>query len=656
MEKEENVLGTKKISKLLFSFAIPSIIGMIVNSLYNIVDQIFIGWGVGYLGNGATSIIFPINMICLAFALMFGDGASAFLSLKLGEGKKKEAEKGVSSAIGFSMLFSIIISIFILVFLPKLVNVFGCTEELRPYALSYGLFIVLGFPFMMIGTTLNSLVRADGSPKYAMKSMIIGAVLNCILDPILIFALNWGVKGAAVATMISQIVSFLININYLRKFKTIKINLNIKNISFSYLRKICSLGISSFITQMSIVAVVTTENNVLGQLGNESIFGPNIPITVLGIVMKISQILNSIVIGLAVGAQPIVGYNYGAGNYKRVKETLKYVLSISVIISTIALILFQTMPDKLIAVFGKNDDELYMKFAEMAFRIYLMMTILNGVQIPSSIFFQAIGHSKKSIVVSLSRQVLVLIPAMIVFGKLFGINGVLYAGPFADVVAFIITIILLIFEMKNMKEVNAEENKDEDKDYVAKIDKHIVITIGREYGSGGRYVGELVAKKLGIKCYDKKFIQELAKETGMNIEYIEEKEQKETDISSYGNLTNADDLFIQESKLIKKLYKEESCVIVGRCADYVLRDEKDVAKVFIYASDDEKVNRAVKYYGLNKKKAKSEIDRINKLRAKHYKHYTDSDWKDVKNYDLMLNVDEHGVEKCADIICEFVNK
>lgn len=656
MEKEENVLGTKKISKLLFSFAIPSIIGMIVNSLYNIVDQIFIGWGVGYLGNGATSIIFPINMICLAFALMFGDGASAFLSLKLGEGKKKEAEKGVSSAIGFSMLFSIIISIFILVFLPKLVNVFGCTEELRPYALSYGLFIVLGFPFMMIGTTLNSLVRADGSPKYAMKSMIIGAVLNCILDPILIFALNWGVKGAAVATMISQIVSFLININYLRKFKTIKINLNIKNISFSYLRKICSLGISSFITQMSIVAVVTTENNVLGQLGNESIFGPNIPITVLGIVMKISQILNSIVIGLAVGAQPIVGYNYGAGNYKRVKETLKYVLSISVIISTIALILFQTMPDKLIAVFGKNDDELYMKFAEMAFRIYLMMTILNGVQIPSSIFFQAIGHSKKSIVVSLSRQVLVLIPAMIVFGKLFGINGVLYAGPFADVVAFIITIILLIFEMKNMKEVNVEENKDEDKDYVAKIDKHIVITIGREYGSGGRYVGELVAKKLGIKCYDKKFIQELAKETGMNIEYIEEKEQKETDISSYGNLTNADDLFIQESKLIKKLYKEESCVIVGRCADYVLRDEKDVAKVFIYASDDEKVNRAVKYYGLNKKKAKSEIDRINKLRAKHYKHYTDSDWKDVKNYDLMLNVDEHGVEKCADITCEFVNK
>lgn len=656
MEKEENSLGTKKISKLLFSFAIPSIIGMIVNSLYNIVDQIFIGWGVGYLGNGATSIIFPINMICLAFALMFGDGASAFLSLKLGEGKKKEAEKGVSSSIGFSIMFSIILSLLILVFLPKLVNVFGCTEDLRPYALSYGLFIVLGFPFMMIGTTLNSLVRADGSPKYAMKSMVIGAVLNCILDPIFIFALNWGVKGAAIATMISQIVSFVININYIRKFKTIKIDLNLKNISFSYLRKICSLGISSFITQMSIVAVVTTENNVLGQLGNESIFGPNIPITVLGIVMKISQILNSIVIGLAVGAQPIVGYNYGAGNYKRVKETLKYVISISVIISTIALILFQTMPDKLIAVFGKSDDELYMKFAEMAFRIYLMMTILNGVQIPSSIFFQAIGHSKKSIVVSLSRQVLVLIPAMILFGKYFGINGVLYAGPFADIVAFLITLVLLIFELKNMKETKVDIKDNDIEKKVKKIDKHLVITIGREYGSGGRYVGELVAEKLGINCYDKEFIHKLAKETGMDVGYIENKEQKETDISNYGNLTNSDDLFIQESNLIKKLYNEESCVIVGRCADYVLKEKENVIKVFIYASEEEKIKRAVKYYGLNKKKAKSEIDRINKLRAKHYKHYTDSDWKDVKNYDLMLNVGEHGVEKCADIICEFVNK
>ena len=298
-----------------------------------------------------------------------------------------------------------------------------------------------------------------------------------------------------------------------------------------------------------------------------------------------------------------------------------------------------------------------------------MMTILNGVQIPSSIFFQAIGHSKKSIIVSLSRQVLVLIPAMILFGKYFGINGVLYAGPFADITAFIITLILLIFEIKNMKEIKdnneikvvKEEsekisNKYNDKKNVKKEDGHIVITIGREYGSGGRYIGKLVAKKLGINCYDKEFIQKLSKETGMNYNYIESKEQKETDISNYGNLTNSDDLFIQESNLIKKLYNKESCVIVGRCADYILKDKKDVVKVFIYASEEEKVKRAVNYYGLDEKKAKNEIERINKLRAKHYKYYTDSNWKDVKNYDLMLNVEEYGVEKCADIICDFIKK
>ncbi len=648
--KKENYLGTEKISKLLMTFAIPSIIGMIVNSLYNIVDQIFIGWGVGYLGNGATTIIFPINMICLAFALMFGDGASAFLSLKLGENKKEEAKKGVSSTILTSMIFSIIITAFIVGFLPLLVNLFGCTDDIRPYALQYGLFIGIGFPFMMIGTTINSLIRADGSPEYSMISMMIGAIVNCILDPIFIFVFKMGVTGAAVATLIAQVVSFAININYLRKFKTIKLDFNPKHISLKYVLKVCNLGISSFITQMSIVAVMTTENNVLSKVGEASEFGPNIPLTVLGIVMKINQILNSIIIGLAVGSQPIVGFNYGARKYDRVKKTLKFVISISVAISTIALVLFQTIPDKLIVIFGKG-DELYTKFAVMAFRTYLMMTILNGVQIPSSIFFQAIGKSKKSIFVSLSRQVIVLIPSMILFAKYFGINGVLYSGPFADTVAFIITLILLFFEIKGMnKKIKSVENNEEI--VPTKLDKHVVITIAREYGSGGRFVGKLVAKELGINCYDKNFIQKLASETEMSQNYIEEKEQKETDISNNGLLTNADDLFIEESKLVKKLYDEESCVIIGRCADYILKDKKDVLKVFISASEEEKVNRAVKYYGVDKKKAKSEIDKINKLRAKHYKHYTDREWNNPENYDLMLKVDDFGVEKCAKIIVE----
>ncbi len=347
------------------------------------------------------------------------------------------------------------------------------------------------------------------------------------------------------------------------------------------------LGISSLITQMAIVVVVTTENNVLSKLGAQSKFGPEIPITVLGIVMKMSQILNSIIIGLAIGAQPILGYNYGAGNYKRVKETFKYVIKISLVISTIALLLFQIFQEQLISVFGKGNN-LYMEFARMAFRTYLMMTILNGVQIPSSIFFQAIGRSNKSAIISLSRQIVILIPSMIILGKIYGINGILYSGPLADILAFLITLILLIHEFKLLKEDNEEEVSIEQTQ--AKLKNHIVITIGREYGSGGRYVGKLVAEKLGINCYDNEFIEKLSKQTGLSKKYIAEHEQKETGTQSFGNIGEQDDLFIKESNLINNLYKKESCVIIGRCSDYILKDKKDVFKVFIYAVEKEKEN------------------------------------------------------------------
>ena len=302
MEKEENILGKEKIGKLIRKFSIPCIISMLVNSLYNIVDQIFIGQGVGFLGNGATNVVFPLVMIGLAFSLMFGDGSSAYLSLKLGEKKKKEAEVGVGNGI----LISAIVSV------PQLLKLFGCTENLKEFATTYGTIIAIGFPFSMIGTTLNSIIRADGSPKYSMISMLVGAVLNTILDPLFIFTFNQGVAGAAIATVISQFVTFILNVAYIKKFKTIKLSKECFKLKASVCRKVAALGISSFITQMSFVCVMTAENNLLGKYGAQSKYGAEIPITVIGIVMKISQILNSIIIGIAVGSQPIFGYNYGA--------------------------------------------------------------------------------------------------------------------------------------------------------------------------------------------------------------------------------------------------------------------------------------------------------------------------------------------------------
>ncbi len=661
MEQKENILGTEKISKLIRKFSIPCIISMLVNSLYNIVDQIFIGRGVGYLGNGATNVVFPLVMIGLAFSLMFGDGTSAYLSLKLGEKKKKDAEVGVGNGILISTIISIIFCVITLLFLPQFLTLFGCTKNLKSYAMTYGMIVAIGFPFSMIGTTLNSIIRADGSPRYSMMSMVVGAILNTILDPIFIFVFHKGVTGAAIATVISQIVTFALNILYIKNFKTVKLSKNCFKLNFSVCKRIATLGISSFITQMSFVCVMTAENNLLGRYGSMSIYGAEIPITVLGIVMKINQILNSIIIGIAVGSQPILGYNYGAGKNDRVKETLKTVLKSSLIISTIAFILFQTIPDKLILIFGSGNAN-YIKFACLAFRTYLLLCICNGVQIPAGIFFQAIGKSTKSAILSLSRQIIILIPAMILLSHIWGIQGVLSAGPVADGLAFVLALVFLIKEMKLLDKANVKEDNHLDETNINpnKDDKKIVITIAREYGSGGRYIGKLVAEKLGIKLYDKEFIEELSDKTGLTDEYIEANEQKRNLLDNfnnayYGGLNNSDELFIKESEFIKKIAKNNSCVIVGRCADYILKDKKNVIKVFIYNSLENKIKRAKKYYGM-KDNCKKEINKINKLRENHYNHYTDREWKDPANYDICLNSDEVGIEKSVDIICKMASE
>ena len=661
MEKEENILGSEKIIKLIRKFSIPCIISLVVNSLYNIVDQIFIGWGVGYLGNGATNVVFPLNMIALAFALMFGDGASAYLSLKLGEKKKEEASKGVANRIVISVIISLILCIISLVFLPQILKVFGCTDALRQYALQYGYVIVVGLPFMMIGTTLNSIIRADGSPKYSMTTMVLGAILNIILDPIFIFVFKMGVEGAAIATVISQILTFALNVCYIKKFKSIEINKESFKLKQNVVRKVTTLGISSFITQMSIVFVMAVENNLLGKYGADSKFGSEIPITVLGIVMKISQILNSIIIGIAAGTQPIIGYNYGAEKYDRVKQTIKTVLGLSVIISIIAFILFQTIPDKLISIFGSGDSN-YMEFACLAFRTYLMLCICNGIQIPAGIVFQAIGKSFKSAVISLSRQILFLIPAMFTFGRLLGIKGVLYAGPFADGLAFLISASLLVAEIKHFgKNKNKDITLSNNEKAKETLKDKITITISREYGSGGRYIGQLVADKLGIKLYDKEFVEKLAIETGLTEEYIENNEQKRNALDAlnsgyYFGMNNSDELFIKESELIKEIANKESCVIIGRCADFILKDNSNVIKVFVYSNMEDEVKRATKFYGLDEKNAKKEIKRINKLRASHYKYYTEKEWKDNSNYDICINSDALGVEKSAELIYDLIEE
>ncbi len=654
--KELN-LAKDKINKLILSFAIPCVISMLINSVYNIVDQIFIGKGVGTLGNAATNVIFPLVIIFNALAGLVGNGAAANLSLKLGENKKDDASKSIGQAVSLTILIAVLVSVIAYIFLPQLVYLFGCTESVYEYAIDYGRIIVLGAPFMLIYSSLSSIIRADGSPKYSMVMLVIGAVINIILDPIFIFSLGMGVKGGALATVIGQIVSFVIAVLYLRKVKSVKLEKKDFKLDKDVFR-ILSLGLSSFITQATILVLFIFMNNIMTKLGAKSKFGSDIPLSVYGVISKINSLYISTVLGISIGSQPIIGFNYGAGNELRVKETIKKVLKINFIVGIFFNLIFLLFPRQIAGIFISTSDpsyNLFMEFATIMCHSFLLVIALNALEMTTSIVIQSLGNVIKSTAVTFIRQIILLIPISLLLAFVFnkGIYGVLYAGCIADIICFIITIFILKSEYKKLGIKEKYDNYTEiHEGNLTYKGHHIVITISREYGSGGRFVGKLVAEKLGISFYDKELISLSAKKSGLSEEYVELVDEKKKS-GNYAN-NNDDRLFIAETKVIEQLVKKESCVIVGRCADYILKDNKDTIKVYLYSDDENKVKRAVKYYGLDKIDALKQINKINKERQKHYKFYTNREWKNQNNYDLLINVDKYGVEKTADIICNFV--
>lgn len=653
--KELN-LGKEKINKLLISFSIPCVISMLINSIYNIVDQIFIGKGVGTLGNAATNVIFPLIIIFNAIAGLIGNGAAANLSLKLGENNKKEASKSIGQAISISIIISILVSLIAYILLPKLVYIFGCTESVYNYAIDYGKIIIVGAPFMLIYSSFSSIIRADGSPKYSMIMLVVGAIINIILDPIFIFILDMGVKGGAIATVIGQFISFLMAIFYLKKFKSVKLTKNDFRIDKNVL-KILSLGLSSFITQATILVLFVFMNNVMTKLGANTKYGADIPLSVYGVISKINSLYISTVLGISIGAQPIIGFNYGAGNELRVKETIKKVLIINFTIGIIFNLLFIIFPKQIAGIFISNSDtsySLFMEFATLMCHSFLLVTALNSLEMTTSIVIQSLGNVVKSTAVTFIRQIILLIPISLFLAFVLnkGIYGVLYAGCIADILCFIITIFILKSEYKKLGLKETEPIETDFNEKITYKGKHIVITISREYGSGGRFVGKLVAEELGIPFYDKELISLSAEKTGLSEKYIKQIEQSKKSANYINN--NDDRLFIAEQKVIKSLAKKSSCVIVGRCADYILKDNKNAIKIFLYSDDESKEKRAIKYYNLNEKNAMKAINKINKERAKHYKFYTGREWKDFSNYDLLFNVDKYGVEKTAKNIVEIL--
>ena len=437
-----NSLGTDNIGTLLRKFAIPSIIAMIVGALYNIVDQFFIGQSIGELGNAATNVAFPVTTCCVGLSLMIGVGSASAFNLAMGRGENKKALFFVGN--GVSLLLGTGFALFLIteLFLEPILLLCGSPEEVLPYAKEYLSITALGFPFFMLSSGGSHLVRADGSPNYSMTCNLTGAFINTVLDPIFIFALDMGMKGAALATITGQIVGGIMVIRYVRMYKAGKITREHMVLKRMYGGYALTLGLAQLANHMSMMLVQIILNNSLTYYGALSVYGESIPLACAGIINKVGFMFFSICIGISQGMQPIVSFNYGAKQYDRVRKALKISLLAGTAVCTFAFLLFQIFPRQIIGLFG-DGSELYFAFAVKYFRIYMFCTFLNNIQPLASTYFTSIGMPKKGTILGITRQLLCLMPLIVVLPMFFGIDGIMFAGPIADFLAACISLVLI---------------------------------------------------------------------------------------------------------------------------------------------------------------------------------------------------------------------
>ena len=463
MDTGNQFLGTERIGKLMRQYAIPCIISLLVGARYNIVDQIFIANAsyLGSYGNAANTVVFPLTVVALAIAVMIGDGCCAFVSMALGRNEVDKAKRSVGNAVVLSIAGSLVLTAIYLVFADGIIAMFGGTvnEETFRHAQEYFFYITLGIPFYMFGQAMNPVIRADGSPRFAMVSTLAGAVINIILDPIFIFVFKWGMMGAAVATVIGQVATALLAVWYLLHMKVIRPAKTDFALSGSVCGRMLTLGITSFLSQISLVAAMAAINNMLRKYGAlDAVFGQaqyaQIPMAVVGIVMKFFQIVISIVVGMAAGCIPIVGYNMGAGKTLRVRDLFTRLLVAEALVGAVALVLAEGFPRQLIAIFGAaNESGYYTDFAIKAFRTYLCMMILACVNKACFIFLQAVGKALASTLLSMFREVVFGVGFALLLPVFFGLDGVLYSMPVSDILTFVISAIII---MKTYRELNVE--------------------------------------------------------------------------------------------------------------------------------------------------------------------------------------------------------
>ena len=476
METENTkYLGEEKILKLMLKFSVPCVLSLLVSALYNIVDQIFVGNSeLSVLGNAATGVVFPIFIIAQAFAWWIGDGCAAYLNISQGQKNSQNAHKAIGTGLLFTVIASLILMAFFYPLQRQLLLTFGATVdgynakgELIPGSIDYAVKyfnIILGFfPVFMAMNMMNAVVRADGAPGWSMASMLAGAVINIILDPLFIYAFHWGMAGAAWATVIGQTVSFIISVLYfVLKTKTFKLKLKSFIPDFKEFIRPAKLGLSSFITQMTIVVISLVCNIMLKKYGALSVYGENIPISIIAVESKVFTVVVNIVVGIVLGCQPIIGYNMGAKKYDRVKKLYAYILLSTVAVGLVSTILFEAAPSAVVGIFGQPDPaqvnpDNYWKFGIKVFRIFLMLVTFTCAIKMTSIFFQAAGKPVFAIIASLIRDIVLFIPLICVLPIFYGIEGILWAAPIADFVAMAVAAVLTIIFMKSLKKVDDEK-------------------------------------------------------------------------------------------------------------------------------------------------------------------------------------------------------
>ena len=463
MNKEnQSFLAAEKVGKLMMKYSVPCIISLLVGALYNIVDQIFIANAVylGSYGNAANTVVFPLTVIALAIAVMIGDGCCAFVSISLGRNENGRAQKSVGNSVVMTVAASLILTVIYLCFSNQIIAMFGGTvnEETFRHSEEYFFYITLGIPFYMFGQAMNPVIRADGSPKFAMVSTLAGAVINIILDPIFIFGCKWGMMGAAVATVIGQLATAFLALWYLFNMRHIKPGRGDWHINGKIAGKTLVLGMCSFLSQISLVASMAAVNNMVRKYSAAHIvFGQEqyaqIPMAVVGIVMKFFQIVISVVVGMAAGCIPIVGFNIGAGQNRRVKEIFTKLLLAEGTVGAAALIIVELFPTQLISIFGAaNESIYYTEFAVRAFRIYLCMVIFACINKACFIFLQAMGKAAASTALSMIREVVFGVGFVLLLPVFFGLDGVLYSMPVSDILTFAVALFLIRGTYKELNE------------------------------------------------------------------------------------------------------------------------------------------------------------------------------------------------------------